>query len=253
MAFLAGLAALVGAGTTALMRCQCEPPGAVRDPFPRWSALREPWRDGRIRRALGFNLAWNGAVGLAASFFQVHMAQNLGLGLLAISTWCAATAVARMLASPLFGAAIDRVGCRKVLLFCGVGVAIDPALWLFANPHTLWPLALDAALGGALWAGLNQATFQLPLRIAPRRNRAFHLAAFSTAGGLAFALCSALGGALAQALPEAIAVGGHALCSYEVLFLVSAMARLLALSCAARLREEVEAPEAPPLTAARPV
>lgn len=234
---MAALACGIGALTSLLMRRQCEAPAAEPQPAPCWSTLLEPWRDGAVRSALWFNLAWNAAVGLAASFFLLHMAENLGMGFLAISIYCAAVAVVRMLTSTAWGAAIDRVGCKPVILCCTVGIAAIPALWTFAGPHHLWPVALDVLLGGALWAGFNQATFQLPLRISPRRNRAFHLAAFSTAGGLAFALASAVGGAFAQALPAHFLLRGHVWTGFEVLFILSTVARLGAVALAVRLVE----------------
>lgn len=237
LAVMALLSCVLGAVTTGLMRRQSAPRDATPDPLPRWSTLLEPLRDAAVRRALTFNLVWNGAVGLSASFFQVHMAQNLGMTFLFISGHCAATAVVRMLAAPAWGAAIDRVGARPVILSCAAGIALLPALWLFAAPGVLWPLAVDFIAGGALWGGFNQAIFQLPLRITPRRHRSFHLAAFSTAGGLAFALCSTLGGAVAQALPAVLQVGHHTWVNFEVLFLASTVLRLGALALAAGLAE----------------
>jgi MFS family permease len=237
LALMALVACVLGAITTALMRRQSAPRDATPDPLPRWSTLLEPLRVGAVRRALGFNLVWNGAVGISASFFQVHMAQNLGLTFLFISGHCAATAAVRMLTSPAWGVAIDRVGARPVILACATGIALLPALWIFASPTVLWPLAVDFIVGGALWGGFNQAIFQLPLRVTPRRHRAFHLAAFSTAGGLAFALFSTAGGLIAQGLPPVLHVHGHVWVNFEVLFLVSTLLRLGSLALAARLSE----------------
>ncbi|MBS2029471.1 MAG: MFS transporter [Deltaproteobacteria bacterium] len=240
---LALVACALGVGTTSLLRRQVD--ANVERAIPRWAQLVEPWRDPSMRRALRFNLGWNAAVGLAATLFQVHMVRNLGLGMLTVSIYVAAYALARMLTAPLWGAAIDRVGCKPVVLLCAMGIAVDPAIWLFASPSVHWPLLADVLIGGTLWAGLNQALFQLPLRIAPRRGRAFHLAAFAAAGGLAFALASAVGGSLAQTLPTQVVVHGHALSSFEVVFVISTAARCAALMLAAKLDEpgarEVEA------------
>ena len=235
LSMLALLACALGVVSNGLMRRQID--ARVERSIPRWSQLVEPWRDPAMRRAVGFNLGWNAAVGLAATLFQVHMVRNLGLGMLAVSIYVAAYALARMLTAPLWGAAIDRVGCRPVIVLCAIGIALDPAIWLFASPTTLWPLFVDVLVGGTLWAGLNQAVFQLPLRIAPRRGRAFHLAAFSASGGLAFALASAIGGVIAQTLPAKMVVHAHVISSFEIVFLLSTVARLASLVLAAKLRE----------------
>lgn len=237
LAAIALFACLLGAVTTALMRRQAEPPRAAAQDLPSWSTLLEPWRDPAVRRALTFNLWWNAAVGLAASFFQIHMAKNLEMSFLVISAYCAATAVVRMLVSPGWGAALDRVGSKPVLVACTLGISTIPAIWIFAAPGTWWPIAIDVLVGAALWAGFNQAIFQLPLRVTPRKNRAFHLAAFSTAGGLAFALSSTAAGAVAQAMPEHFLLRRHAWTNYEVLFAVSSLARFAAGLLALKLVE----------------
>lgn len=237
LAAMSLVACVLGAATTALMRQQRDAPHPAPQPLPTWSTLLEPWRDPAVRRALTFNLAWNAAVGLAASFFQIHMAQNLGMGFLIISAYVAATAVVRMLVSPMWGVALDRVGSRPVLVACTLVISTIPAIWIFASAHSWWPVGVDILLGGAVWAGFNQAIFQLPLRVTPRRNRAFHLAAFSTAGGLAFALSSTLAGAFAQALPAHFTLRGHPLCNYQVLFALSSAARFAAGLLALRLVE----------------
>ena len=72
-----------------------------------------------------------------------------------------ALAAARVLAAPLWGRLIDRLGARPVLIACAFGVSACRSIWLFPTPTFLWPLALDAVLAGALWGGHNLAMFVL--------------------------------------------------------------------------------------------
>ena len=58
--------------------------------------------------------------------------------------------------------------------------------------------ALETAAGGLFFGGHGVASFDLPLSVAPERERPFYIAAVAVAGGAAFAVTSALGGAFAD-------------------------------------------------------
>ena len=137
----------------------------------------------------------------------------------------------------LWGKLIDRVGAQPVVLACSLGIGFLPLVWLFPSPTFLWPLVADALLAGVLWSGHNLAIFALPLSVAPRKGRPFYLAAFSTAGGLAYALASSLGGGLASLLPTTFTLGGHLWDNFQVLFLLSGLARIAAAFLAVRIIE----------------
>src|SRR5439155_1451586 len=108
------------------------------------------------------------------------------------------------------------------------------------TPDRLWPIALEAALAGALWGGHGIATMDLSIGLAPRRGRPFYLATFATAGGLGFALTTALAGGLAYALATPVQVLGSAWLNVHVLFLLSALGR----AGAARLALQIDEPAA---------
>jgi hypothetical protein len=131
-----------------------------------------------------------------------------------------------------------------VLLACSLGASLIPTLWLFPTATFLWPLLVDVVMAGVLWGGHGLAIFALPLSVAPREGRPFYLAAFSTAGGLAYAAASALGGGLASLLPTEFVLGGHLWVNLHVLFLLSAVTRLAAAFLALRIIE----PDARPVS-----
>lgn len=124
-----------------------------------------------------------------------------------------------------------------MVLVCSLGLAVTPAVWLFPTPTFLWPLLLDVVLGGVLWGGQGLAIFALPLAVAPRQGRPFYLAAFSTVAGLSYAAASAAGGGLAAVLPQEFTLGGHLWVNIHVLFLLSAVARLVTALLALRIQE----------------
>jgi ABC-type multidrug transport system fused ATPase/permease subunit len=196
-----------------------------------------PWKDDGARRVLLYQVAWNAAVGVSAPFFALHSLQNLKMTFVIMALHAAAVAGVRVLTAPLWGRAIDKLGAQPVLMLCSLGISAIPMLWLLPSAGTLWPLLFDVLLAGALWSGHGLAIFALPLTVAPRHGRPFYLAAFATAGGLAYAAAAALGGALAARVPQQFMLGGHLWVNLHVLFVVSSVARLGAAFLAARVNE----------------
>jgi MFS family permease len=239
LALLALVASIAGAVTTFLLLAhQPDPQPDPRDadlPDPR--PFVAPFVDPRVRPFLAYHVAWNAAVGIAAGLFTLHMLRDLGLGFGLIAAHGVATAFVRLVAAPRWGRLVDRGGEGSVLVVCSFGVAILPLFW--ALPARFWvlPLILDPIVSGIVWSGHSVAAFSLPLSLAQARTRGFYLAAFATAGGVAFAIGAALGGVIVVRTPSIFGLPG-----IQVAFVASALARLAAATLALRLdRERVDA------------
>lgn len=239
---LAATACAAGAATAFLMSKMHEPLGVTREPLELSHALA-PFANEHARRLLQFQAAWNGAVGLSSAFYAVHMLTNLNMGFTWIAAHAVAVASARILAAPLWGRALDRVGARPILLTCSFGISLLPLIWLLPTTERWWPLAFEATLSGFLWSGHALATFTLPLSVAPRKGRAWWLAMCSMTAGLSFALASSFSGALAETLPASASVAGRTVYGLQVLFVLSSLARFSAACLAARVVQ----PEARPV------
>lgn len=233
LAGLALAASAFGAVTTVLMRRQHDPPAPPAPPPAARDALR-PFRDPDARGLLVYQLAWNAAVGLAGGLFTWHLLHDLRAGFTVAALHAAAGAIMRVVSAPAWGRAVDRFGARPVMAACSFALASLPLLWLTLAPDRLWPIALDAVVGGVAWGGHGIAAFALPLAVAPRRDRPFYLAAFAAAGGGAYALAAAAGGALLPALSALGASGGRAV---SLLFVASSLARLAGAFLALGIRE----------------
>ncbi len=236
LSVLAVIASVAGMATGVLLARQHEPSAPPAHPPDLATAVR-PFADPAVRDLLVFQVAWNAAVGCGGSFFFLHLLRNLHAGYTRIAVYAAGVAAARMISAPLWGRAIDRLGARPVLAACSFAAGVMPFTWLLASERAIWPIAIDALAGGAAWGGHALASFAMPLAVAPRRGRPFYLAAFSMTGGLGYALGAALGGVVAGALPDRIAVLGHAAHRLEVLFVLSGVARLAAGRLCLRIRE----------------
>ncbi len=226
-----------GIAATALMLRQHDP-GGERAPLRLgWTRALAPLRDPAARGLLAYLAVWNGAVGLAGSFFPLHMLRNLKMSFTLVALHGTALAVVRMVAAPIWGGLLDRFGARPVLLACSFGISAIPFAWLFPTEDFLWPLAFDALSAGILWCGHALAMFNLPLTITPRRERPFYLAAFATVSGLTFSLATLAGGLLAEALPDRFELCGYALHDLQVLFVLSGALRLGAAFVSLRIHE----------------
>ncbi len=237
LAILALFACLAGALTTWLMvRQQEAPPGAAPPPLT-VAAVLEPLGNEHARRFLGYQLAWNAAIGLSGAYYVLHMLANLKMGFTLMAVHGASVAVVRILTGPLWGRALDRVGARPVLIACSFGISVIPIYWLFATADFLWPIALDVVVSATLWSGHGLATFSLPLNVAPKARRSFYLATFAMGGGLAYAAATFLGGALLAALPQHFVVLDRPMVAFHVILILSAVARVSAALLGLRIIE----------------
>jgi MFS family permease len=235
------VASIAGAWSVFLMSRQHAAP-ARRYPT-RWvmRALVRPWSDPGARRLVAYSVAWNGACGLSAPFFGLYLLRDLGTGYALLAAQGAGLAAAKVASASAWGRALDRAGPRRLLVGCTAGLVLSPLAWIACGPGTLWPLALEAVVGGALLGGHAVASFALPLSVAPARERPFYLAVVAVAGGAAFAATSAAGCVLAET-----ARSFHV--PLRALLATSAMLRLGAVAAAVALpRDRCARPAAAPL------
>lgn len=236
LALLAVAACAAGAVTTAFMFRQHEPAGPPGPPPSLRAALR-PLHDPAARSLLVYQLAWNAAVGVGGGYFAFHVLGNLKAGFTVLALHAATGAAMRVVSAPLWGRAVDRLGARPILVACSFAIGLLPIAWLFPTESRLWPIALDAVVGGLAWGGHALAAFAVPLAVAPRRDRPFYLAAFSMAGGVAYALATAAGGAIVGRLPTRFEAFGFQAWGVHVPFLISALGRLGSAVLALRIAE----------------
>ena len=234
---LAAIACVAGVLSLYLLHRQHDPARARTPERPDWRVLITVARAPQARPFLKYLLAWNSAVALSASFFSLHMLVNLRTGFALAALYGVGVAAVRIISAPLWGRAVDRLGARPVLVLCSFGIASVPAIWLFVTPAFLWPLALEAALAGALWGGHSIAAMDLTVKLSPGPQRPFYLAMFAAASGLGFAVAAALAGLLASHLPARFELLGETWTNLHVLFLLSALARLVAAVPALRIQE----------------
>lgn len=195
-----------GIVTTSAMLRQHDPAGASA--IPKLGHLRLPFEDDAYAKLLAYRAAWGVATGLTASVSALYMLRTLNLGFFGLSAFTALVTALRVVTTPTWGRALDRLGARPVLVACSFGLASSSFVWLGASEGRAWVLLVDAVASGLLVGGQELAVFTLPLSAAPSEHRPLFAAVNVMVGGVAFGLASVAGGALAGAfaLPALLAV-----------------------------------------------
>ncbi len=177
----------------------------------------------RAQGALLLIATWHAACGLSAPFFGLYVVRELHAAYGVLAAYCATFALGRVATTAHWGAMVDRLGADRVLVACTAGLCASPVLWAMCTPQHLWPLGVDALVGGVLFGGHTVASSALPFVEAPVRGRLFHLAAIAAAGGAAFAASAGLGALALHAVPDD---------SLRPLLIGSTGLRVVALACA---------------------
>ena len=220
LALTASTAGLV----TTLLLLQQEPPRSAEPTAPAVKEAVLPLRNAVARRALASQLAWGASSGLALAFYPLHFVGDLRSGFARMAAFGSGLAALRTFAAPAWERILKKLGAGSVLVACAVGLSLSPALWFFAKDGVLWLLAVDAALCGVLTAGYSLTASSLPIADSDPRERAYFLAAFASAGGLATGLAATLGAALAHVL----ATRAGLLVATQLLFVLGALGRIIA-------------------------
>ncbi len=189
-AVLFALAMLARTTSAVLLAWQYDPGGSPSGGAPTFARLFEAAKGARWRVALYLGAMMFGA-NVAIPYFTPHMLRNLGFDFGEFALLLATSIAAKAVTFPLCHRIAARIGLRRLLLFSGIGVAALPLWWSFAT--TVESLLFAQLIGGATWAGLEYASFQLLLQSAAEHRRLEFLSLSSSLTG-AMQLAGALTG-----------------------------------------------------------
>lgn len=120
-------------------------------------------------RLLIYMLSVQFAVYVAAPFFTPYMLSQLKLSYAEFAVLVAATYVAKIFALPVLGRAVRREGASRALWLGGIGIVINPLLWLVsANFYYLLGIQL---LSGLFWAAFELCTVLMIIDRVPESER----------------------------------------------------------------------------------
>lgn len=196
-----------------------------------------PLQNRSFRHYLGFTTAMTFSIGYIGQFswlymFDVVHASNMQANMMMITY---PTLVA-LLAVPFWGRMIDRLGRKPVALIATACVIHGGAIWVLVREGSLLPAYWGVLLAAFAWPGVDLASYNILLGLVRARRGAGRNTAYvalnsvmvATAGA-ASGLC---GGLLASHLKDWQGVIlGVTITYHGILFLMSAVFRMLALYC----------------------
>lgn len=189
-AILFAMALVARTSSAVLLAWQYDPGTAPPSGEPSFDRVVDAAKRSRWRVALYLGAMMYGA-NVAIPYFTPHMLRNLGFTFGEFALLLAVSIAAKAVCFPLSHRIAQKIGLRRLLLFAGIGVALLPLWWTFAT--TVQSLVFAQLVGGATWAGLEYASFQLLLQSAPEHRRLEFLSLSSSLTG-ALQLAGALTG-----------------------------------------------------------
>ncbi|KXB08802.1 hypothetical protein AKJ56_00255 [candidate division MSBL1 archaeon SCGC-AAA382N08] len=169
--------------------------------------INRPFGDKNFRQLMAFLGSWNFAIFLASPFFTVYILNNLNYGMTTVIVLTVLTQTINVLFFQIWGRFSDQYSNKSVLGVSGPIFLISILLWTFTTmPEkyflTVPLLIIIHVLMGISLAGVNLATGNIGLKLAPRGQGTSYLAAISLVGSLSIGIGPILGGIIANTLVD---------------------------------------------------
>lgn len=119
---------------------------------------------------------WNFSLNIAGPFFSVRMVQDLDFTASMIGTLTIIATVSSLLVQRRMGILADRIGPRRVQMFCMLLIPFLTLAWVFIT--RFWQVALVNTFSGALWGVFGLVSFNLLLSFTPEARRARYSAIY---------------------------------------------------------------------------
>ncbi|MGE0431851.1 MAG: MFS transporter [Planctomycetota bacterium] len=216
-------AAIGGVGLM-ILRKQRERPKEVEHVSTR-AQLNAPFHDRRFLALLVFSLWWLGACGIASSFWQPFMLQNLRMTMVDTQLCGMISTIAAVTFLRPWGRFIDRYGNKPAMRLAIVMGFMNPMAWLFVTPGSVWIVYCESATSGIMWAGAGLVMTNLVLAVAPPAKQQAYAGVL---GALSGVMMMATTMSSASFLPPPMELFGLHLSSPQVLFFIGGLARLSA-------------------------
>ncbi len=236
--FIAGVVGLIG------LKILSRQPEKPTETFEQSTGelFREPFRDKNFKRLCLFGGWWMLAVGIGAPFWQPFMIEVLRMGVTEMLLYGMTMTTGSILTLKYWGRFIDRYGNIAAMKLAIVIGTVVPFVWLFVTPSNIWILFLEALLAGSMWGCVGIVTANLVLSIAPEKKAQIYSGLFGAFCGTGMMITMLASGFF---MPGQLTIFGKYLHPMQVLFLITAFARLSAIIPLSKVDE----PNAVPLNA----
>ena len=196
------------------------------------AVLREILGNRPFRRLVIMWTAWCFTANLCGPYLSRYSVNEMGLSFTQMMVFgTAASAVATILVMSRWGRALDRFGCRSVMLTAAAVTSLVDGFYLLSVPGSVWPVLLRNFIGAMFWSGSNLAANSMQLSASPDEGRPSYIAVFACVTALAgTALGTLAGGAMLEAWQSAGWFQYGFLDRYKALILCSVSLRFLVVA-----------------------
>ncbi len=188
--------------------------------------IRRAMSDPVLRRYITARTTWSFGIWLALPFVNVYWLKTLGLSFTVVTLLTAGQTLLNLGSLTLWGRAVDRWGCRPVVIISTALRATSLGVLALTTVGTpgLWPLLiLQVGMAGLGDAGLQLSVSNLLMKLTPRADPAY-FAAFNTITGLTAALGPLLASALLALVgSNMLNIGGLLVNPLQIFFLAAAI------------------------------
>lgn len=165
----------------------------------------KPFRDDNFRKLMWFSAAWTFSTALAAPFFTVYLLSDLGIGLPLVTILVAFTSLVSILFFRFWGRLSDRFSNKSILQVSAPLYIIGTVMWTFTSVASVYSMLIPLLLlihfiSGLAAAGVNLASANIGLKLAPRGDSTAYLAARGSIVAVAGSIAPLIGGALGDIL-----------------------------------------------------
>jgi MFS family permease len=225
-ALIFGVALFAAFGAAALVARQAEPPLQPRAQVSLREMAGAPMRDRAFRTFVAANVGWALATGIATPFFSAYGLTVLQLSFATLGLTAVVTSAVSLIFGPVVGRLQDKLGYRKVVVACVIGVILLPWGWILSTPTNIIPLWLTSIFSGVFWPGLNQGLANVMMERAPAEHRGASIAAFSAITGIGTLVAGLAGGLIATLVADSqVSFGPITIAGLGFIFLLSSVGR----------------------------
>ena len=207
---------------------------------------RAPLKNPDFRRLIEFSMIRSFATNIAAPFFIVYMLEDLQLSYSTIGIFTILTSLADLVGMWIWGHLSDQIGNKPVIVLVTIVTTFLPVCWLLTGPNDLTVFLLIPIFnltGGFMWAGYNLCTVNLLFRMVPEEGNSAYFAFWSVLNGFCAGIGALVGGVMAKNFDLLMALMPFSVdFGYKLLFLISAMVRIIPLFLVFKIRENYGMP-----------
>ncbi len=212
-------------------------PSMTAQTMPPFSEIvKKPFEDKNFKTLIKFLASWNFAINLAMPFLTVYLMTTFGYSASSVTIFTVISQITSMLFFRVWGALCDRYSNVSVLKIAGPAMVAVALMWAatsaFAGSDLVAVLIVGIhMISGAASAGVNLATGNIGLKLAPKDKATSYLAATSLFSSVSAGLAPLIGG---------IAIGFVG--GWEYFFVFAFILGLVSLWYLLKLKEDGNAP-----------